>query len=155
MEVHFCVFQFGDYEEFYRTFISEKLRFPKCFLWERICYFPLYQSGCNEPGTTLCYYCTLGFPRSCRLCEFKSYPFGGWLWFQNVRDTHTHTHFALSFSKVTWLFHLLIFFALQFSSTLPFLWGCYLSSQISMRVSVSFGGLVFCYHKTIKTQTFW
>ena len=52
--------------------------------------FSFYQPGCNEPGTTLCYYCILGFTDHADYVNSNHNPFGGWLWFQNVRG-HTHT----------------------------------------------------------------
>ena len=109
----------------------------KCFLWERICYFPF--TNLDVMNLALHYAITApwGFLDHADYVNSNHNPFWGWLWFQNVRThthTHTHTH-TLVWSlcqKKKMCSSSSLFFALQFSSTLPFLWGCYLSSfQIS------------------------
>ena len=89
MEVHFCVFQFGDYELFYRTFLWEFWDL-KCFLWDRICYFP--STSLDVMNLALHYAITAswGFLDHADYVNSNHNPFGGWLWFQNVRG-HTHT----------------------------------------------------------------
>ena len=63
----------------------------KCFLWERICYFPF--TNLDVMNLALHYAITApwGFLDHADYVNSNHNPFWGWLWFQNVR-THTHTH---------------------------------------------------------------
>ena len=153
MEVHFCVFQFGDYELFYRTFLREFWDL-KCFLWDRICYFP--STSLDVMNLALHYAITAswGFLDHADYVNSNHNPFGGWLWFQNVRG-HTHTP-VWSLAKKKWLLHppcFLLSSSLLFHHFLEDV--TFQGFRFQMRVSVPFGGLGFCCHKTVKTQTFW
>ena len=150
---HFCIFQFGDYEPFYRTLSLRILRF-KMFSLREDMLFSFYQPGCNEPGTTLCYYCILGFTDHTDYVNSNHNPFGGWLWFQNVRG-HTHTPVWSLCQKKKVFFILPVFLLSSFLLLHHFLEDVtFQDFRFHMKVSVPFGGLVFCYHKTVKTQNF-